>query len=316
MHVNVRTAIVCAQALVPGMRKAGYGRIVMNTSRVTKGKEARTLYSASKGALQSMARTWALELARVGITVNCVAPGPIATTAFWKNNPPDAPETKAIVTASLGQDGHARRCRQRGELLLRPQDGFRHRADAIRLRRRDCRVRVARDLLPEGCLVPGELDEERRSPAEAGPGRGCAHRQNRGTDMSREIERTAAPLRQQVVKLHARGHPELRIEARPAACRKRAVRNIRRLAHRDPRGAAPARIRASDPGPAQPGSYRHGAHGRGDQGDLRGARFAGGARRPALRAQRVAQAGPGHARPARPPRAGLPVRRRGIARAA
>lgn len=99
MHLNLRTSIVCAQALLPGMRHAGGGRIVFNTSRVTKGKLDRTLYSATKGAAQSMARTWALELGKYGITVNCVAPGPIATTAFWDNNPPDAPKTKAITDA-------------------------------------------------------------------------------------------------------------------------------------------------------------------------------------------------------------------------
>ena len=99
MHLNLRPSILAAKLLVPAMRAAGGGRIVMNTSRVTKGKIDRTLYSASKGAIQSMARTWALELARDGITVNCVAPGPIATTAFWENNPEDAPETRAIVDA-------------------------------------------------------------------------------------------------------------------------------------------------------------------------------------------------------------------------
>ena len=97
MHLNVRTAIIGAKALVPVMRSHGGGRIVMNTSRVTLGKVGRTLYSASKGAMQSMARTWALELGSYGITVNCVAPGPIGTSAFWQNNPPDDPATRAIV---------------------------------------------------------------------------------------------------------------------------------------------------------------------------------------------------------------------------
>lgn len=69
----------------------------MNTSRVTLGKEHRTLYSATKGTAQSMARTWALELAPSGITVNCVAPEPIGTTAFWANNPTDAPLTRQII---------------------------------------------------------------------------------------------------------------------------------------------------------------------------------------------------------------------------
>jgi NAD(P)-dependent dehydrogenase (short-subunit alcohol dehydrogenase family) len=96
-HLNLRCAIVCAQSVVPSMRANGGGRIVFNTSRVTLGKVDRTLYSATKGAAQSMARTWALELGKDRITVNCVAPGPIATTAFWRNNPVDAPKTRAII---------------------------------------------------------------------------------------------------------------------------------------------------------------------------------------------------------------------------
>ncbi len=100
LNLNTRTALIAAKALVPVMRQLGGGRIVMNTSRVTLGKEARSLYSASKGALQAMARTWSLELAPDQITVNCVAPGPIATSVFWQNNPPEAVYTRAL-TASI-----------------------------------------------------------------------------------------------------------------------------------------------------------------------------------------------------------------------
>jgi 3-oxoacyl-[acyl-carrier protein] reductase len=99
LNLNTRTALIAARAFVPVMRRLGGGRIVMNTSRVTLGKVARSIYSASKAALQSMARTWALELARDQITVNCVAPGPIATSAFWQNNPPEAAPTRDLIAA-------------------------------------------------------------------------------------------------------------------------------------------------------------------------------------------------------------------------
>ena len=106
MHLNVRSALVCTQALLPTIKAQGMGRIVMNASRVVLGKEARTIYSATKGALQSMARTWALELAEHGITVNCVAPGPIATSAFWQNNPPDSERARRIIdNIPLGRMG-------------------------------------------------------------------------------------------------------------------------------------------------------------------------------------------------------------------
>ena len=99
MAVNVRTAMVCTKALLPAMKAARHGRIVSISSRVALGKELRTAYAASKAALHGITKTWALELARHGITANAVAPGTIATAEFDRNNPPDDPRTKAIVSA-------------------------------------------------------------------------------------------------------------------------------------------------------------------------------------------------------------------------
>ena len=49
------------------------------------GLQTRTCYSATKSGMVGMARTWALELAADGITVNVVAPGPIAETEMFHN---------------------------------------------------------------------------------------------------------------------------------------------------------------------------------------------------------------------------------------
>lgn len=125
LHLNTRTSLIAAKALVPVMRARGGGRIVMNTSRVTLGKAARSLYSASKGAAEAMARTWALELARDGITVNCVAPGPIATSVFWANNPPDAPATRAIVdSVPVGRMGTPEDVANAVAFFCDPRAGF------------------------------------------------------------------------------------------------------------------------------------------------------------------------------------------------
>jgi len=98
MRLNTQTAMICVQSVIPAMRKSHFGRIVSITSRSVLGKEMRTAYAASKGALAAMSRTWALELAGDGITVNTVAPGPIETELFRTSNPPESPKTKAIVS--------------------------------------------------------------------------------------------------------------------------------------------------------------------------------------------------------------------------
>jgi NAD(P)-dependent dehydrogenase (short-subunit alcohol dehydrogenase family) len=97
ISVNVRSAILCAQAVLPGMKTSSHGRIVNITSRAALGKELRTAYSAAKAAIVGLTRTWALELAAHGITVNAVGPGPIETPLFRSANPPDSPRTKAIL---------------------------------------------------------------------------------------------------------------------------------------------------------------------------------------------------------------------------
>lgn len=97
MDVNLRSALLAAQALLPAMREARFGRIVNIASRAALGKELRTAYGASKAGLIGLARTWALELAADGITVNAIGPGPIATELFKRANPDNSPRTRAII---------------------------------------------------------------------------------------------------------------------------------------------------------------------------------------------------------------------------
>ncbi len=97
--LNLRCSLQCMQALLPGMKAAGFGRIVNMSSRAALGKDLRTAYSATKAGLVGMTRVWALELGKFGITANAIGPGPIRTELFDKANPPDAPRTQAIINA-------------------------------------------------------------------------------------------------------------------------------------------------------------------------------------------------------------------------
>lgn len=84
-HLHLSAAITLVQACLPTMRKEHFGRIVLMGSRGALGLATRTAYAATKAGMIGMARTWALELAADGITVNVVAPGPIADTEVFNS---------------------------------------------------------------------------------------------------------------------------------------------------------------------------------------------------------------------------------------
>ena len=90
IELNLRAAVQCGLAVIPQMKKNGRGRIVSTASRAALGRENRTSYAAAKSGLYGVTRTWALELAANGITVNSVSPGPIDSDLQRQNNPQSA----------------------------------------------------------------------------------------------------------------------------------------------------------------------------------------------------------------------------------
>jgi NAD(P)-dependent dehydrogenase (short-subunit alcohol dehydrogenase family) len=99
IRLNLTATLVATQACLPHMRAQGWGRVVNVSSRAALGKDGRGVYGATKAGMMGFTRTWALELAAEGVTVNCVAPGPIDTEMFRAHNAPDSPATRAIVAS-------------------------------------------------------------------------------------------------------------------------------------------------------------------------------------------------------------------------
>ncbi len=97
VDLHLGCAIQLLQAALPGMKAAHYGRVVLLSSRAALGLATRTNYSATKAGMMGMARTWALELAPEGITVNVVAPGPIRTDMFYDVVDEGSEKEKAIA---------------------------------------------------------------------------------------------------------------------------------------------------------------------------------------------------------------------------
>jgi len=87
LRLNIHSTIQTTQAVLPGLMEKRWGRIVNVTSLVTTGTPLRSGYAAAKAAVNSLTRTWAMELAETGVTVNAVAPGPTETEMFRRNTP-------------------------------------------------------------------------------------------------------------------------------------------------------------------------------------------------------------------------------------
>ncbi len=80
LATNLKSAWLCTEAFLPGMRARRWGRIVNISSVAARGAGAVSVaYNASKAGLEGLTRGYAARVATDGVTVNAVAPGPTDT---------------------------------------------------------------------------------------------------------------------------------------------------------------------------------------------------------------------------------------------
>jgi NAD(P)-dependent dehydrogenase (short-subunit alcohol dehydrogenase family) len=100
--VNVKAPFFLTAAVIPGMVEAGGGVIINLGSWIARlGIPAAAVYGATKGALETLTRTWAAEFGAQGIRVNAISPGVVF------DDPSGVPDraTGAMATSPAGKPG-------------------------------------------------------------------------------------------------------------------------------------------------------------------------------------------------------------------
>jgi NAD(P)-dependent dehydrogenase (short-subunit alcohol dehydrogenase family) len=103
-NINVKGLLFSVQKALPLFQNGRGGSIILTASvGGSKGFEASTVYSATKTAIRSFARTWTVELKQHKIRVNAISPGPIDTP--MSSGADEQLMTSVISTVPMGRMG-------------------------------------------------------------------------------------------------------------------------------------------------------------------------------------------------------------------
>lgn len=98
-EANVFGPVFVSQAALPALKESRGSIVNVSSAAGHKAAPGGSIYGATKAAVESFTRSWALELAPLGIRVNAIAPGPTETPGFEKSGL--SPEQVAAVKASF-----------------------------------------------------------------------------------------------------------------------------------------------------------------------------------------------------------------------
>ena len=111
--VNLKSAFLCTQAVLPHMRSQRWGRIINVSSGAARGAGSIGLhYNASKAGLEGLTRGYAARLAKEGITVNAVAPSLVETEMM------PASQAEAAARIPIGRPGRTEEVAQAVLMVL------------------------------------------------------------------------------------------------------------------------------------------------------------------------------------------------------
>jgi 3-oxoacyl-[acyl-carrier protein] reductase len=121
--INMRSVFLSCQVFSQHMRSNGYGRIVNVTSLAGQngGTVASAHYAAAKAGAIMLSKYFALQLAGTGVTVNCIAPGPL-DTAKGRLSPEQISKVEQLVP--IGRFGEASEIAAAAALLASDRGGF------------------------------------------------------------------------------------------------------------------------------------------------------------------------------------------------
>lgn len=123
LDTNLKAVFRASRAVMRTMMKQRYGRIISITSVVgASGNPGQANYAAAKAGVAGMTRALARELGSRGITVNCVAPGFIATD--MTEVLPEAQKTALLAQIPLGRLGEAKEIADAVAFLASPRAGY------------------------------------------------------------------------------------------------------------------------------------------------------------------------------------------------
>src|SRR3990172_7984316 len=114
MRVNVKSMMLASKHAVPAMAASGGGAIVNISSIAAMRPSGLTPYSTSKGAVISLTKAMAVDHARDGIRVNCIAPGPVYTPMVYAGGMSEELRERRRLASPLPIEGAGWGVGQRG----------------------------------------------------------------------------------------------------------------------------------------------------------------------------------------------------------